>query len=116
MRNLTIIGVMLGTCGFSSGGILNHKEFDCLAADFSGNNGGAVWSSAWTDSGNPSVVSAAGGTATTISPRYLNYQFPATLGYTFSMRDSPGATTKTVDRPLTTPPLKRFFRLKISKS
>jgi hypothetical protein len=72
MKNLAIIGVALGACGFATGNVLNHEPFDYPAADLSGNNGGTGWPSAWTDSGNPSVVSAAGLTYSDASGRILD--------------------------------------------
>ena len=46
--------------GVASAGLLVHDSFSYSAGDLTGGNGGSGWSGAWTDSGNPVVVSSTG--------------------------------------------------------
>jgi hypothetical protein len=59
MKHLTFITLALGACGLASGEMLYHEPFDYPAGDLTG-DGGSGWADAWTDSGNPAVVSAFG--------------------------------------------------------
>ena len=72
MKCLIWIIMALGACGFASGAMLYHEPFDYPAADLTGNNGGAGWTGAWTDSGNPVVVSTSGLTYSDPAGRILN--------------------------------------------
>lgn len=78
MKRLTSITLALGACGLAAGAVLYHEPFDYSAADLTSNNGGTGWSTAWTDSGNPAVVSASG----------LSYTDPAGRIFTVSGRSA----------------------------
>lgn len=72
MRYLTSITMALGACGLASGELINHEPFDYPAADLSTHDGGSGWAGAWTDSGNPAVVSGVGLTYSDSTGRVLD--------------------------------------------
>lgn len=60
MKHTILLSVMLLAGGVASAGLLVHEPFAYPAGDLTGNNGGSGWSGAWSDSGNPVVVTGTG--------------------------------------------------------
>jgi hypothetical protein len=60
MKSAILLASVLMAGGIASAGLLVHDSFSYSAGDLTGGNGGSGWSGAWTDSGNPVVVSGAG--------------------------------------------------------
>jgi hypothetical protein len=60
MKSAILFSVALLADGLASAGLLVHEPFAYSAGDLTGGNGGSGWSGAWTDTGNPTVVTATG--------------------------------------------------------
>lgn len=60
MKSAILLASALLAGGIASADLLVHEPFASSAGDLTGNNGGSGWSGAWTDSGNPVVVTATG--------------------------------------------------------
>ncbi|RYD43020.1 MAG: hypothetical protein EOP83_32155, partial [Verrucomicrobiaceae bacterium] len=60
MRTAILLASLLMAGSIASAGLLVHDSFSYSTGDLTGGNGGSGWSDAWTDSGNPVVVSGAG--------------------------------------------------------
>jgi hypothetical protein len=60
MKSAILLASALLAGGIASADLLVHEPFAYSAGDLTGSNGGSGWSGAWTDSGNPVVVTATG--------------------------------------------------------
>lgn len=58
--NTRTISLLLISCGIASADLLSYDSFTYPNGDLSGGNAGSGWSGAWTDSGNPVVVTTPG--------------------------------------------------------
>lgn len=60
MKSSILCASVLLAGGMASAGLLVQEPFDYPAGDLTGSNDGSGWSGAWTDTGNPTVVTATG--------------------------------------------------------